>query len=95
MKQKENLEHHAVHNFIAEYNRTHKREFRFIRPCTPPMPDTLCLLGKREVGIEVAHTYGTGVEAAIRLDNKQTEDFPDELHQARRVAPLDVRALTH
>lgn len=93
MKQKDNLEYHAVHNFIAEYNRTHKRQLHFIRTCTPQMPDILCRLQNREIGIEVVHTYGTGMEAAIRLGNKNSENFPDEIHRARMITSLDIRAL--
>lgn len=93
-KQKDNLEYYAVHNFIADYNRTHKRQLHFIRQCKPQMPDTLCRLNKKEIGIEVAHTYGTGVEAAIRLGNRNSEDFPDTVHRVRRIIPLDIRALS-
>jgi hypothetical protein len=93
MKQKDDLEYYAVHNFIAEYNRTHKRQIHFIRTCTPQMPDTLCRIQHREIGIEVVHTYGTDVEAAIRLGNKNSENFPDEIHLARMMTRLDIRAL--
>lgn len=93
MRQKDNLEHHAVQNFIAEYNRTHKRQLYFLRPCQPPMPDTLCRLNKREIGIEVVHNYGSEVEAAIRVGGKVDNDFPEEVHRSRRITPLDVRTL--
>lgn len=93
MNQRENLELHAIQNFITQYNAVHVRELAFIKQCTPPMPDTLCCLDKKEVGIEVVHTYGTGEEAAIRLGNRRSEDFPKEVHLVRRIIPLDVRAL--
>jgi len=93
MKQKDNLEYHAVHNFIAEYNRSHKRQLHFIRKCNPQMPDTLCLLGAKETGIEVVHTYGTGLEAAMRLGNREPKDFPHKAHVKGMTTPLDVRAL--
>lgn len=93
MKQKDNLEYHAVHNFIVEYNRSHKRQLQFVRRCNPPMPDTLCLVGAKEIGIEVAHIYGTGVEASMRLGNRKLKDFPHEIHVAGMIIPLDVRAL--
>ncbi len=93
MNQRENLEFHAVQNFIAQYNVVQGQTLTFIKQCKPPMPDTLCRLDQKEVGIEVVHTYGTGEEAAIRLGNRRSEDFPDEVHRARRITPLDVRAL--
>jgi len=93
MKQKDNLEYCAVNNFIAEYNRTHKRRLFFISQCEPPKPDTICRHHKREIGIEIAHTYGTGVEAAIRLGNRNSNDFPDKVHRKRRVIPVNYRAL--
>ncbi len=93
MKQKDNLEFHAVHNFIAEYNSTHRRQLHYLRACIPPMPDTLCQLNRNQIGIEVVHTYGTGVEAALRLGNRKIADFPDKVHRPRRIIPLDIRAL--
>lgn len=93
MKQKANLEFHAVQNFIAEYNGTHIRQLHYLRACIPPMPDTLCHLNRKEIGIEVVHTYGTGVEAALRLGNREIKDFRDEIHRARRKIGLDIRAL--
>lgn len=93
MNQRENLEYHAIQSFISQYNRTHKRQLRFLRACQPPMPDGLCLLGTQEVGVEVVHMYGTPEEAAIRLGNRQSEDIPASVHRARRITPLDIRAL--
>lgn len=93
MKQKENLEYYAVINFVSEYNRIHKRHLHFVRQCKPPKPDAICLHIKKEIGIEVAHTYGSGEEAAIRLGNRNSVDFLDILHQKRRITPVDIRAL--
>lgn len=93
MNQRENLEFHSVQNFITQYNVIHGNTLAFIQQCKPPMPDTLCRLDQKEVGIEVVHTYGTGEEAAMRLGNRRSEEFPHEVHLARRITPLDVRAL--
>ncbi|NPU86379.1 MAG: hypothetical protein HPY65_18020 [Syntrophaceae bacterium] len=93
MKQKDKLEYHAVINFVKIYNCKHKRLLHFIRQCQPPFPDTICRLNNKEIGIEVAHSYGTGVEAAVRLGNRKMKDFPEKLHQMRRLTHLDVRAL--
>jgi len=93
MKQKDNLEHHAVLNFIELYNRNHKRQLQLIRACRPPMPDTLCCLHRREIGIEVAHVYGSNDEAAMRVGGKTLDDFPHRVCLDRHVTALDVRAL--
>ena len=93
MKQKESLEYHAVINFVSEYNQTHKRQFTFLHLCNPPMPDALCDLNGREIGIEVVHSYGTKIEAAIRLGNRKTADFSKEEHLARRIIPINKRSL--
>lgn len=93
MNQKENLEYHAVINFIREYNRNHKRQFTFSALNKPPMPDAVCKLNKREIGIEVVHSYGTGIEAAMRLGNRQESNFPKKKHLERRITPVDIRAL--
>ena len=93
MNQKENLEYYAVINFIREYNRNHKRQFLFSSLHKPPMPDAVCKLNKREIGIEVVHSYGSGIEAAMRLGNRQESDFPKKKHLERRITPVGIRAL--
>jgi len=93
MNQKENLEYYAVRNFIREYNRNHKRQFTFSSLHKPPMPDAVCKLNKREIGIEVVHSYGSGIEAAMRLGNRQESDFPKKKHLERRITPIGIRAL--
>jgi len=93
MNQKENLEYHAVINFIREYNRNHKRKFIFCSLYMPPMPDSVCELKGKEIGIEVVHSYGSGIEAAIRLGNRETSDFPQKEHLKRRTTPINIRAL--
>lgn len=93
MKQKDNLEYYAVINFISEYNRSYKKQLHFVRQSKPPKPDVICLHNKKEIGIEVAHTYGSGEEAAIRLGNRNSSDFPNTLHRKRRITPVDIRAL--
>ena len=57
------------------------------------MPDAICRLGKREIGIEVVHSWGSGIEAAMRLGNRQESDFPKKKHRERRTTPVDIRAL--
>ncbi|MFC1495725.1 hypothetical protein ACFL6W_10625 [Thermodesulfobacteriota bacterium] len=93
MNQKDNLEYYAVKNFITEYNRTHKKRLFFISQCKPPKPDTICRHHKREIGVEIAHTYGTGEEAAVRLGNRDSNDFSDEVHRKRSIIPFNYRAL--
>ena len=93
MNQKKNLEYYAVINLIREYNRNHKRQFTFSSLHEPPMPDAVCKLNKREIGIEVVHSYGSGIEAAMRLGNRQESDFPKKKHLERRITPVDIRAL--
>ena len=93
MRQKDNLEYHAVVNFIAEYNRTHKRQLHLVSPCNPPMPDTMCRLNGKEIGVEVVHTYGSNEEAAMRLGNLKSDDIPEKIHRKRRQTPIIVRAL--
>ena len=93
MNQKENLEYHAVINFIREYNRSHKRQFTFNSLHEPPMPDSVCRLNGKKIGIEVVHSYGSGIEAAIRLGNREASDFPKKEHLDRRITPVNIRAL--
>ena len=93
MHRKEKLEYYAVINFIREYNRNHKRQFIFLSLCKPPMPDAICELNGKAVGIEVVHSYGSGIEAAIRLGNREASDFPKKKHLERRTTPINIRAL--
>lgn len=91
--QKENLEYYAMTNFMAMYNKTHKRQLDCIQQCKPPKPDILCSLNMKQIGIEVAHTYGNRIEAAMRLGNRGYKDFKEEQHRALLMISLDGRAL--
>lgn len=94
MKERENLEFHAVLNFIEAYNRIHKRHLMFVRACVPPMPDTVCTLNGKNIGIEVVHSYGSGEEAKLKLGHCRQEDIPNTVHLARRIIPLNIRAVS-
>jgi hypothetical protein len=92
--EKANLEHHAVQSFIKLYNQTHRRKLTFLQLGHPPMPDAICRLGRRDLGIEVAHCYGSWDDAALRLGHRLASQIPKIAQQARRTTPLDVRVLS-
>jgi len=58
----------ALQHFVAMYNRSHRSQLHFVERLQPgqqqpPEPDALCLLDGKQLGVEVAHLYGTGQDA--------------------------------
>ncbi len=58
----------ALQHFVAIYNRSHGSQLHFVERLQPgqeqpPEPDALCLLDGKQLGVEVAHLYGTGQDA--------------------------------
>lgn len=82
MKQKEALEYHAIQYFITAYNLSHRRQLQFIGPGQPPEPDALCSLDEQPLGIEVAHLYGSLLDAERILGHQRRGPKTKEKEQA-------------
>ncbi len=62
----------------------------------PPEPDALCVLNGKELGVEVAHLYGTGQDAE-RLTgavHKRRNPLTEEEMRDNRLKPFRERVLT-
>lgn len=93
MKEKEALEYHAIQYFIAAYNPSHRRQLQFIGLGHPPEPDAMCALDEQPLGIEVAHLYGSSLDAERILGHQRRGPQTKEKEQANRLIPLRQRVL--
>lgn len=93
MKEKEALEYHAIQYFIAAYNLSHRRQLQFVELGQPPEPDALCLLNEQPLGIEVAHLYGSSLDAERILGHQRRRQLTEKEEQANRLIPLRQRVL--
>ena len=89
----------ALGYFVTEYNQTHGGHLRFVKRLQPgpppPEPDALCLLNEKELGVEVAHLYGTGQDAERITGAEQKRKNPltaEELMQVG-IKPFQERVL--
>ena len=89
----------ALQHFVSSYNRSHPGQLCFVQRLQPgnqlpPEPDTLCLLNEKELGVEVAHLYGTGQDAErLTKPNQEHRRNPltDEEMMRNRIKCFRVR----
>lgn len=65
--EKRNLEHDAAKFFMRAYEALTGREVRHLWHNRPSKPDTSCLLEGERLDLEIAHLYGSEVEAMTFL----------------------------
>ena len=84
----------GVHQGVrAGWNKSQiEEEIRFF--LSKPMGVVVAEIKKSAPLPGVVHSYGSGIEAAMRLGNRQESDFPKKKHLERRITPVDIRALT-
>ena len=101
MAEDDTLVFDALQHFVATYNRSYRSQLHFVKRLQPgqqlpPEPDTLCLLNGKELGIEVAHLYGTGQDAEriTGAVQKRRNPLTEEELMANRLKPFRERVLT-
>jgi len=100
MPQDRASESEALHYFVTAYNRSNSGQLHFIALLEPgpppPEPDALCILSGQELGVEVAHLYGTEQDAE-RLTKPDQEHrrnpLTDEEMMCNGIKPFRVRVL--
>jgi len=93
-QQKKLLECNAIKNFILEFNRTHIKKILLKELIERHgIPDTHCYLNGNDLWVEVVHSYGTNIEAAVRLDNRNISDYPEKIQKKHRIIPVNIRAI--
>lgn len=99
MAEKESLEHATLQKFIDAYNAEHgDAPLHLVR--MGDAPDGIVRMGPNEIGIEIAHVYGTDFDARNRLgragDVATIQDDASlwKRHIDNATIPLDQRILT-
>lgn len=94
MNEKEALEHYAIHNFVVAFNdATGKKQLEFRELRKPPEPDGICLFEGIEISIEVAHLYGTQIDAEVILGRGRRLPRTAKEMTNNRLCPLNLRLL--
>ena len=93
-------ESEALRYFVTAYNRSNNDQLQFIALLEPgpppPEPDAWCLLNGKELGVEVAHLYGTGQDAErLTKPDQQHRRNPltEEERILNRIKPFRKRVL--
>jgi len=85
------LEISAVIEFIASYRRLFGGWPTLVDMPKPPEPDFIIKLDSREVGIEVAHLYGSERDARLLLGHSRPEESALQARVAHAMIPLNIR----
>ncbi|MEK9766087.1 MAG: hypothetical protein VW274_06365 [Thalassolituus sp.] len=78
-EEKLRLEHEAARLFMRAYEKQTGHEIRHLWHNKPTKPDVSCLLEGNKLDIEVAHLYGSEVEAMKILGRSLTDETRHEL----------------
>mgnify|MGYP000562426063 CR=1 FL=1 len=79
-QEKIKLEHEAAKLFMRAYEKNTGHEIRHIWHNKPRKPDTSCMLGGEHLDMEIAHLYGSEVEAMKLLGKELPEKSRLDLH---------------
>jgi len=91
MTEKENLEIAAAEIFCNCYQKDTGTSAEFLRLNSPPLPDTTCKIGNTKIDLEIAHLYGSDVDAQRLLGRKRRVPFTEETLKQQRLIPLNLR----
>jgi len=86
--EKESLEVSAFKIFVDLYNKENASFLRLVEQRKPPYPDLYCQLNSGDLDIEVAHIYGTNVDAQRILARKRRNPFTKKELKNNRLIPL-------
>jgi len=81
----------AVTYFIATYQRLFSARLALVDMPKPPEPDFIVRLGAREIGVEVAHLYGSERDARLLFGRSQPEESTLQARVEHAMVPLNVR----
>ena len=91
MTEKENLEISAAKIFCHCYQKAVGARAQFQRLNSPPLPDATCKIGDKHIDIEIAHLFGSGLDAQRLLGRKRRVPFSEETLMKQRIIPLNLR----
>lgn len=87
------LEHEAARIFMRLYQQRFGEKMQHIWHNQPAKPDVSCYLNQTRLDLEIAHLYGSEVEAMAILGRVLTPQTHEELQQLMQL-PADVRMMT-
>jgi hypothetical protein len=85
------LEIYAVINFIAAYRRLFGGWPTLVDMPKPPEPDFIIKLDARELGVEVAHLYGSERDARLLLGHSRPEESTHQARVEHAMVDLNIR----
>ncbi len=85
------LELDALTYFLAAYQRQFGGRPTLVDMPKPPEPDFIIRLGDREIGVEVAHLYGSERDARLLFGRSQPEESTVQARVEHAKVPLNVR----
>lgn len=88
---KRRLEIYAVIYFITTYRRLFGGWPTLVDMPKPPEPDFIIRLDAHEVGVEVAHLYGSERDARLLLGHSQPEESTSQARVEHAMVPLNIR----
>jgi len=91
MTEKENLEISAAEIFCKCYPKNTGICAKFFGLNKPPLPDATCKIGNTTIDLEIAHLYGSSIDAQRLLGRKRRVPFTEETLKEQRLIPLNLR----
>jgi hypothetical protein len=91
MTEKENLEIAAAEIFCNCYLKKEGIFAEFLKINYPPLPDATCTIGDNKVDLEIAHLYGSGIDAQRLLGRQRKVPFCKNMLREQRLIPLNFR----
>lgn len=85
------FEIYAVIDFIATYRRLFGEWPTLVDMPKPPEPDFIIKLDTREVGVEVAHLYGSERDARLLLGHSRPEEATLQARVEHAKVPINIR----
>lgn len=92
-QEKIRLEHEAAKLFMRAYEKETGCKIRHIWHNKPRKPDTSCMLGDEHLDMEIAHLYGSEIEAMKLLGRELPDKSKLDLHLLERSSKTEERLL--
>lgn len=93
-QEKIQLEHKAAKVFMRAYELKTGHKIRHISHNKPRRPDTSCMLDDEHLDLEIAHLYGSELEAMEFLGRELSQQSKRDLQALNRACNVNDRLLT-
>ncbi|MGK8440455.1 hypothetical protein ACRS3X_24490 [Ectopseudomonas hydrolytica] len=93
MSEKEDLEAAAAAIFCKCYQRETGSPAELLRHNPTPKPDSTCCIGNIQIDVEIAHLYGTSIDAQNLLTRPRRKPLSTQEKTNNNIKPLNARVL--